>query len=569
MRFRPVISSILSSIMPSSRSSWRSGTRLLPISRILLLSLFVIPARSEAGGGNGEKYVMQLGENWEISGGLPESAMLISLQGVANVGEPRLYFRYPPKWDYTFCDPLLAYYRSSRGMQFTDLKSPGEALDSLSRYAKGYVVWDRKVRTSLIVAFTAAGIHRAVAVTEDQIPLAERYGLKMVEDFRGKFTGWSDVRIYEWAYEKYWHECNKSFLVYMGGESGNIMKPGIADFGIHHGCFFTDASTNPRDTLEYAFAARLFGELKPLSIVIGWHSYGKDLESQHVTLASHFGLRVEGLHTLPNMSFNHQIPLSPGFRFRNNHNVQEGKSYIPEKKVYIACIQTYCLGLGAWTKPGRGEIPYAWEVTMNWSWLAPAMLQYFYDMATPNDYFLGSLSGPGYMYPRAVPPALLPSVVDTAYALMKTLDLNIFEIMEHSSYWSSGGIDDDLPKSIVDTYFARMPDVLGIANGYRPAHTFAVYGKKPFISYDYYLGEKRDEAEAAADLQELANLNPARPYFLLLHVREWSDIKRVKRILDRLGSGFEIVPLDLFMTMAGKNPTFKERFLPPLPGGSR
>jgi hypothetical protein len=294
--------------------------------------------------------------------------------------------------------------------------------------------------------------------------------------------------------------------------------------------------------------------------VIGWHSYAKDMEAQHVTLASHFGLRVEGLHTLPNMSFNHQIPLSPGFRFRNNHNVGKGTSPVPGKKVYIACIQTDCLGLGAWTKPGRGEIPYAWEVTMNWSWLAPAMLQYFYDMATPNDYFLGSLSGPGYMYPKSIPAALLPAVVDTAYALMKTLDLNIFEIMDHSSYWSSGGIDDDLPKSILDTYFARMPGIIGMANGYRPAHTFAVYGEKPFISYDYYLGEKRDEAEAAADLEELANLNPARPYFLLLHVREWSDIKRVRRILDRLGPEFEVVPLDVFMTMAGKTPTFRERF---------
>ena len=541
-----------------------SCSRLHEISRLFFLLLSVSLAAGAARGGTGEKYVMLLGGNWEIAGGLPSNAMLISLQGVANAGEPRLYFRYPSGWDYNFCDPLLAYYRSSRGMRFTELASAAEALDSLARYVKGYVVWDRNVRTSLVVAFTAAGIHRAVVVTEDLIPLAEGHGLKMAEDFRGKFTGWSDVQIYEWAYGKYWHECNKNFLVYMGGESGNMMKPGIADFGIHHRCFFTDASTNPLDTLEYAFAGRLFGALKPLSIVLGWHSYKKDLEAQHVTLASHFGLRVEGLHTLPNMSFNHQIPLSPGFRFRNNHNVREGKSYVPEKKVYVACIQTDCLGLGAWTKPGRGEIPYAWEVTMNWSWLAPAMLQYFYDMATPNDYFIGSLSGPGYMYPKAVPPALLPSVVDTAYALMKTLDLNIFEIMDHSSYWSSRGIDDDPPKEIVDTYFARMPDVLGIANGYRPAHTFAVYGDKPFMSYDYYLGEKRDEREAAADLEELANLNPARPYFLLMHVRQWSDIKRVKRILDSLGPAFEVVPLDLFMKMAGRAQTFMTRFGPPL-----
>ena len=104
--------------------------------------LAAAPASGAASGAAATKYVMLLGENWEISGGLPLSAMLISLQGVANVGEPRLYFRYPPKWDYTFCDSLLAYYRSSRGMQFAELLTPAQALDSLGRFAKGYVVWE-------------------------------------------------------------------------------------------------------------------------------------------------------------------------------------------------------------------------------------------------------------------------------------------------------------------------------------------------------------------------------------------------------------------------------------------
>ena len=198
---------------------------------------------------------------------------------------------------------------------------------------------------------------------------------------------------------------------------------------------------------------------------------------------------------------------------------------------------------------------------MNWSWLAPAMMQYFYDQATPNDYFIGSLSGPGYMYPRSVPIDKLPQVVSTAYELMQNLDLNVFEIMEHSNYWESDGVDDDLPKEIIDVYYQEMPDVLGFANGYRPAHTFTSRDGKPFISYDYYLGEKRDEKEATADLIELSNLNPKRPYFLLLHVRQWSDIKRVKRILDALPDEFEVVPLDIFLKMAGEQPTFQERYL--------
>jgi hypothetical protein len=418
----------------------------------------------------------------------------------------------------------------------------------------------------LIVGFTAAGLSRSLLVTEDQIPLVEKYGLRLTEDFRGRFTGKTDLEIYEWAYREYWRRCSKDYLVYMGGEWGKVMKPGIADFGIRQKAFFTDASTNPRDTLEYNFARRLFGEMNTMSMVMGWHSYKKDTEAQHVTLTSSFALRVEGLHTLPNMSFNCQIPFTSGFRFRNNHHVQPGVLYTPGTKVYIACIQTDCLGLGAWTKPGRGEIPYAWEVTMNWAWLAPAMLQYFYDMKSPNDYFIGSLSGPGYMYPKAIPPHLLPRVIDSAYALMRQLDLNIFEIMDHSAYWQTEGVDDDLPKEIVEMYFERMPGVVGIASGYRPGHTFAVHNGKPFISYDYYLAEKRDEKEAVADLLELARINPKRPYFLLMHVRQWSDIQRVKRILNQLGPEFEVVPLDIFMQMAGTYPTFETRYGEPLRG---
>jgi hypothetical protein len=63
------------------------------------------------------------------------------------------------------------------------------------------------------------------------------------------------------------------------------------------------------------------------------------------------------------------------------------------------------------------------------------------------------------------------------------------------------------------------------------------------------------------DLHELAAVNARRPYFLLMHVREYSNVKRVKSIIDKLGPEFELVPLDVFMTMAGEAPTFQERFL--------
>ena len=509
--------------------------------------------------GSADGYVIRLEDNWEIAGKIPLQAFMISLQGIANKSGPLVYIIYPENWPFTYVQSVFDFYREKRNYSFRELKTAEEAIGALGKYVKGYVVWDKNVRTSLTVAFTVAGLESAVVVSEEMIPLVEKAGLKPVEDFRGKFAGCNDTKIYTWAYGKYWDRCNKEFIIWLGGESGPLMKPAVADWGIFKGAFFNDLSCRTTDTAEYALAGRLLSEMKPMSLVMGWHSYGKDLEREFVRLTSSFGHRVIGLHTLPNMSFCAQTPASPGFKYTNNHHLKPGAPPVPGKKVYVTCIQTDGMGLGAWLKPGRGEIPYAWEVETNYTWMAPAMAEYFYSMATPNDFLIGCLSGPGYMYPKAVPPALLKQLIAMSREQMKTLDLNVFETMDYSEGATVEG-NSDLPKSIVDMYYEGMPEAIGFVNGYAPSYTFAVKDGRPFISYDYYLSPERPEADAVADLKELARVNAQRPYFELLHIRESSDVRRVKGILDKLGPEFEVVPLDVFLAMAGKNPTFMTRF---------
>jgi hypothetical protein len=510
--------------------------------------------------GTANAFMMKLDDNWDVSGRLYINAFLISVQGLANLEGPRLYFVYPEKWDFLYTPSVLEYYKEKRNYSFTELRGPEAALRTFKKAVKGYVVWDKAVRTSLIVAYTIAGLEQAVVVSEDLLPLMQKEGLKPVADLRGRFAGMKDIEIYTWAYNQYWSRCSRDYVVWLGGEAGNIMKPGVADFGMFKKAFFTDLSTETVDTAEYVLAKKIMSEMKPLSMVMGWHSYAKDKERDYVTLSSSHVLRVEGLHTLPNMSFSCQTPASKGFVWKNNHNVAAGKAYAPENKVYIALVQTDGMGLGAWFKPGRGAIPCAWEVTMNWLWLAPSMLEYFYGMATPNDYFIGGLSGPGYMYPKAIPGSALPKVVEMTRQMTHDLDLPVFEFMDYSQGATVEG-NSDLPKDVVDAYYDGMPEAIGFINGYAPSYTFGVRDGKPLISFDYYLSEVRPEGDAAADLMELASVNPKRPYFLLVHIREYSDLQRTKNILDRLGPGFEVAPLDLFLKMAGKAPTFEERYL--------
>jgi len=105
-----------------------------------------------------------------------------------------------------------------------------------------------------------------------------------------------------------------------------------------------------------------------------------------------------------------------------------------------------------------------------------------------------------------------------------------------------------------------MPGAIGFVNGYVQSHTFTVRDKRPLVSYDYYMAPEAPEEQVAADLEELAEINTKRPYFLLMHVRQYSNVKRVKSILDRLGPEFEVLPLDIFLKMAGEQPTFVERY---------
>ncbi len=507
-----------------------------------------------------EAYAVKLSDDWKLNSDLDVQVLLLSMQGLVNRDAPRLYFIYPEGWDFRFTGSLMQYLTTSKYFTFKPLQSLRKTFTLFRDDLKGYIIWDKERPVTLDVAFTLAGLKDAIVISEDLLPLVEGSDLPLVADLRKMFTGMSNPEIYRWVFERYRKECSPDMLVWLGGETGNVRKPGIADWGVMNRAFFADLSTEEKDTTEYEVSREIFSSYQPLSILYGWHVYGKDKERDYVKLASRYGLRVEGLHTLPNISFVHHIPLDKDFSFHNNHSAEAGKKYKPEKKVYISCVQTDCLGLGAWNQPGRGEIPYAWEVTMNWYHIAPVLLEYFYSQATPRDYFIGSLSGPGYIYPKAVPDTLLPALLDSAWSLMQALDLNVFEIMDYSQGATLEG-NTDLTKKVIDTYYKHMPGSIGFINGYAPAFTFTVKNKVPLISYDYYLDPGRSIEEAINDIHDLAGLNPIRPYFLLMHVRQWNNIDKVVKILQGLGNDYETVPLDIFLKMAGERPTFREYFL--------
>ena len=508
-------------------------------------------------------WVMRFDGDWLVAKGMPEKAMLVSLQGLANRASPQLYIVHPKDFQWEITEPLFEFYQRKHGVVFTEVKTADEALALFAKHAKGYVIWEPAVSATMNVAFTIAGLEDALIVTEAQIAQVEARGLKRIDDLRGRYTGQTDAQIYADAYSRYWARCTHDAIMLMGGHVGAVRMPAMADWGVRQKMFFHDLSANPgRHPEEVALGKKLFSEMTPLGTVFGWHSYGKDTEEQHTTLLSGFGLKMEGLHNLPNLSFNCQFTFTPGFKFTNNHQVARDAKLTAEQKVYVSFVQSDSIGIGVWTKPGRGKLPFGWQVTMNWSKFSPAALEYFHESATKNDYFIGGLSGPGYMYPNHIPADKFGPLMAEARALMAVLDEHVLEIMDNSA--ADGNVGNaDLTKETVDRYYAAFPDVIGFINGYGPARTRDLRDTRAMISYDYYIDPRRPRDEVAADLNELIAINAKRPYFLLVHVRESNDVNSLVEITKQLEGPVEIVPVDVFLKLAASNKTYTTRYQDP------
>jgi len=529
---------------------------------ILSFALILSAASALAADAARSASYMRWNGDWQVASGLPEKVLLLSLQGLANRAAPQLYIVHPRDFQWEITEPLFEFYQRKHGVQFTEIKTAEEALARFASSAKGYVVWDPAVPATMNVAFTIAGLDDVLVVTPAQIALVEKHGLKKHDDLRGRYDGQTDAQIYTDAVKRYWARCTHDAIMLMGGHRGAVRQPGVADWGVRQKMFFHDLSANPAHPEELALEQRLLSELKPGSFVFGWHAYGKDTEEQHTTLLSSYGLKMEGLHNLPNLSFNCQFGFTKGFKFTNHHHVALDAKLTAEPKVYLAFVQSDSIGIGVWTKPGRGKLPFAWQVTMNWTKFTPAALEYFHESATPNDYFIGGLSGPGYMYPNHIPADRFPLLMKEAREMMAVLDEHVMEIMDNSAADGNVG-NTDLTKETVDRYYAAFPDVIGFINGYGPARTRDLRDTRPLISYDYYIDPRRPREEVAADLNELIALNAKRPYFLLVHVRESNDVNSLVEITKQLHGPTEIVPVDVFLKLAASAKTYTTRYQDP------
>ena len=195
---------------------------------------------------------LNLSDSWDLADrDFQLTALAISLQGIVNSGgELLLYLTYPQDWAYSYTR-RCEYVSTTYNMTFTDLSEEGgagvfKALKLLRKHISGYIVWDPTVRSSLSVAFTAAGVEKSIVVPPYLAAHCESLGLVKKGDFNEIFRGMSRVEIFSFAKEKYWNQTRAQGSGYGWVCLSYGTWPGIADFGVSRSAFFVSSQPTKR-----------------------------------------------------------------------------------------------------------------------------------------------------------------------------------------------------------------------------------------------------------------------------------------------------------------------------------
>ncbi|MDD5677114.1 MAG: GxGYxYP family putative glycoside hydrolase [Kiritimatiellae bacterium] len=365
--------------------------------------------------------------------------MLTTLQGVVNRTNPCVYLIYNSWPEGMKSDDLWLDYYAAKGIEINRGNSVPGLIRMFVNELKGFIVYDPKLPDSANIATTMAGIENAIVAHPEAIGLLKKCGLKPLHDLRGR---WRDkYAAYRWALARLWPKCNHRILGSMAYPSDKLYGIEVRDYLTAARSFVFNFYPDSKD--EDGHRARsLFNELtslaEPQSTILGWITTFPG-EGRYVGEISKHGHHVLCTTFCPNLSVHAGVPCrSP---YRQSHIIRARRKL--ERKIYVSLRisdgDSPAIMLkwhsGHWLDKHRGLIPLGWEVQPLLTEMAPAVLGYYYETATPNDCLMCGVSGAGYCHPSMLPN--LDLFCKRTGRLMKQCDLKTIQVGDQDLYDST------------------------------------------------------------------------------------------------------------------------------------
>lgn len=331
---------------------------------------------------------------------IEEKLTALAFQGLVNRGGAKVWVR-ARFWNWPGADDFwMGYFGEKKGFGFTQVASLPELIELNPGVVNGLVVWDPKIDQTKWIAMIYAGLKDLLPVAPECIG---RYGdLPIVEDLRGKFT--KEIEAARWSADNLIPECRKD-MAYSIERTWSGATIDSLDYAVQQKqfiyCLAHGSGKKPEDG---KLVHHIMTEIGPNAGIFGW---GEPEDSYCETISFHDNYVV--CAEAPNLSFWTHIPCErtewkqparrdpATFKLENKHYIALCTSEGDTPKMAVS-VQG-----AAWLDPNRGKVKVNWGMNpLLFKWF-PAVLEFYWDNATENDYFMGGASGAGYTYPTKMP----------------------------------------------------------------------------------------------------------------------------------------------------------------------
>jgi hypothetical protein len=465
-------------------------------------------------------------------------------------GRRKLVYRYGAQASIE--DYWIDYYTQNGTCEFKPTSLPRLLLET--KLAKGWIVYE-SIQDDCCPAATMAGLLDAIPATRQLIQALAAQGVKMPVIFdyasiHSNFPAGGNCRLsgHLWAITNLLARCAHDGAVSRDRTYGLDAHDTIMDVdqAAQKRWFVYDLDYSAKrngagsmDTADLPILDRILKSLRPFSPVFGW---GRPNEEDLArTVGRHKAVVV--CSGVINNSFFAALPRSrSSWRQINLQAVPETVKL--ENKIYVAFLvnegdsikAAISLGnAGNWLQPERGKIPINWGLDPLLGATHPALMDFYYDSMTTNDYFFAATSGWGYLHPDFVAKDFLQLYAGKVGQGVQVADLHYLDL-----WWAVTINAQEFLKSAKMSGLTRWSDEQRVK--------YDDQGVPVIFSNHYYTLKDPDEfaSRLAADLEKVAP-----PWFVVVY---GGSPHAFYEVAHRLPSErFKVVKLDEFFSAAGRS----------------
>ena len=365
-------------------------------------------------------------------------AMLVTMQGVINRWQPRIYVT-----DDGVGDRL---WLSEIGAPVTMVDDPFALVAKYKSELAGMVVTDPVQPDTLNLATVIAGQSGLIVVSPALATMlsAPPYSMTVVSDLRDQHFA-SKLAVYQYELDHYAGAATHRLIVGLTPDIPDHLRDyAVATRGLA-------VWLDPRNSGESQMLQRYLALLPPNSPYLGWWAD----EPTGVAAAASAGVPVYAADWSSNLTVLGGTPRGAGppppaagppplenkvyvaIFMSDGDNLQEDQHLIPIK----------------WGVAARGSVPIGWTVSPALVDVAPVILRYYHRTASVDDVLVAGPSGLGYTYPAAWPAGAFDSYTRVTGAYMAAAGMHAITV------WNNGA---DLAGADAMAYAQNVPGLLGM-----------------------------------------------------------------------------------------------------------